>query len=116
MIRLLADENFNELIIRNLRQRLPGIDIVRVQDVGLRTLDDPAILEWAANNNRLLLTHDKKTMPNFAYQRVYKGLSMPGVFVISDSASRVTIVENLITILQASNEDDWKDDVTFLPL
>lgn len=48
MLRLLADENFNHDILRGLLRRLPKLDIVRVQDVRLRQMDDPAVLEWAA--------------------------------------------------------------------
>lgn len=48
MIKLLADENFDNTIIRGLQRRNPNVDVVRVQDVGLSGKDDPAILKWAA--------------------------------------------------------------------
>ena len=35
-----------------------SVDLVRVQDVGLEQADDTSILAWAAENNRILLTHD----------------------------------------------------------
>jgi len=57
-MRLLSDENFNGAILRGLIRRLPKLDVVRVQDVGLRQTDDATILEWAANEDRILLTHD----------------------------------------------------------
>lgn len=56
----------------------PSIDIVRVQDVGLSGEDDPTILAWAADENRILLTHDVATITSFAYQRITKDLLMPG--------------------------------------
>ena len=37
-----ADENFNRNIVRGLQRRTASLDIVRVQDVGLRTAEDPA--------------------------------------------------------------------------
>ena len=40
MIRLLADENLDNTIIRGLLRRNPDIDIVRVQDIGLSGEDD----------------------------------------------------------------------------
>ena len=43
--RFLADENIEPDLVLGLKRRIEGIDIVRVQDVGLRTLDDPAILQ-----------------------------------------------------------------------
>jgi predicted nuclease of predicted toxin-antitoxin system len=61
-VRLLTDKNFNGTILRGLMRRLPELDIVRVQDVGLMNTDDPEILEWAANEGRILLTHDVATI------------------------------------------------------
>ena len=70
MLRLLADENFNGRIIRGLSRRQPEMDVVRVQDVGLSGADDRLVLAWAANEGRVLLTHDQKTVPAYAYERV----------------------------------------------
>jgi predicted nuclease of predicted toxin-antitoxin system len=61
-VRLLTDENFNGSILRGLIKRLPKLDVVRIQDVGLIHADDPTILEWAANEQRILLTHDVATI------------------------------------------------------
>jgi predicted nuclease of predicted toxin-antitoxin system len=58
MLRPLADENFNSDIVRGLLLRQPNLDIARVQDVGLAGADDPEVLAWAAENNRIVLTHD----------------------------------------------------------
>ena len=58
MLRLLADENFHGDIVRGLLLRKPDIDIVRLQDIGLDGAEDPEILGWAAENNRIILTHD----------------------------------------------------------
>jgi predicted nuclease of predicted toxin-antitoxin system len=73
MIRLAADENFNNDIVRGIVRRIPTIDIVRVQDVGLRTADDPTVLAWAADTGRVLLTHDIATITHYAYARVRAG-------------------------------------------
>ena len=56
MLPLLADENFNGDIVRGLLLRQPGLDIIRVQDIGLAGADDPDILSWAAENNYIVLT------------------------------------------------------------
>ena len=70
MIRLLSDENLDGTLVRGLLRRLPDIDLLQVQDVGLRQTDDPAILAWAAAEGRILLTHDRNTIPGFAFDRV----------------------------------------------
>jgi len=58
VLNLLSDENFNGDIVRGLFLRQPQLNLLRVQDVGLQTIDDPTILAWAASNGRILLTHD----------------------------------------------------------
>ena len=65
MLRLAADENFNNDIVRGLWRRKPDLDIVRVQDIGLSGADDPTVLEWAAQEGRILLTHDVSTITKF---------------------------------------------------
>jgi len=79
MLFLIADENFNNTIVRGLLRVKPDLDIVRVQDVGLFSVDDPTVLEWAANEDRVLLTHDVATITKYAYERVNAGSYMPGV-------------------------------------
>jgi predicted nuclease of predicted toxin-antitoxin system len=58
MLQLVADENFNNNIIRGILRRKAGVDVVRIQDIGLSHTDDPTILEWAGQQGRVLLTHD----------------------------------------------------------
>lgn len=49
MLRLAADADLDGRLVRGLLRREPTIDIVRVQDVGMRTASDPEILAWAAS-------------------------------------------------------------------
>ena len=59
----LADENFDNDILRGIRRRVAGFDVVRAQDVAeISGLDDPAVLAWATMNDRVVLTHDLSTM------------------------------------------------------
>jgi Domain of unknown function (DUF5615) len=78
MLPLLADENFDNDIVRGVLRRNPQIDLVRGQDVGLTGEADPAVLEWAAQQGRVLLTHDVATITKYAYERVEAGLPMQG--------------------------------------
>ena len=63
MLRLVADENLNNDIIRGLIRREAGVDIVRIQDVGLSGADEASILEWAAEQGRLVVPHDVSRSP-----------------------------------------------------
>jgi predicted nuclease of predicted toxin-antitoxin system len=82
MLRLLADENFNDDIVTGLLLLYPDLDVKRVLEVGLSGADDPVVLEWAAQSGRILLTHDARTVPVYAYERIENRLSMPGVLLV----------------------------------
>jgi predicted nuclease of predicted toxin-antitoxin system len=117
VLRLAADENFDNAVLRGLRLRQPAVDIVRAQDVGgLSGADDPSLLAWAAVEERILLTHDASTMPDFAYARVAAGQAMSGIFVVSAGAATGPIIEELLLILECSEQDEWRDHVCYLPL
>jgi hypothetical protein len=77
MIRLLIDVNVDHDILRGLNLRLSDLDVLIAQEVGLSESPDPDLLAWAAEHNRILLTHDLKTIPKFAYERVRAALPMP---------------------------------------
>ena len=115
-VRLLADENFSGSIVRGLLRRHPEIDLVRVQDVGLAGLDDPTVLAWAANEGRILLTHDRQTVPRYAYDRVVAGLRMPGVFVGDLDLNVQQAIDDLILIATCSEAPEWEGQVRYLPL
>jgi hypothetical protein len=116
MLLLIADENFNNDIVRGLLRKKPDLDIVRVQDVGLRGTEDPIILEWAANEGRLVLTHDAATMAYYAYERVKRGLSMPGVIEVADDLPLSQVIEDLLLLAEYSNKGEWESQVIYLPL
>ncbi len=115
-IRFLADENFDRAIVKGIQRRAPALDIVTVQDVGLRTLEDPTVLAWAADEGRILLTHDLTTMKDHAYARVEAGQPMPGVFEIRESLARGLVIEELLLIAGAGAPDEWQGTVHYLPL
>lgn len=116
MLRLLADENFNNDIVRGLLRRQPELDIVRIQDVGLSGADDPTVLEWSAQEGRILLTHDVATITMFADERVQAGLSRPGVFEITRAVPIGRAIEDILLLAECSMEGEWEGQVRYLPL
>ncbi len=116
MLKLAADENFNNDIIRGLLRRNPNLDIVRVQDVGLSGADDLTILEWSSQKDRILLTHDVSTITHYAYERLKTGKNMPGVFEISRYVSIGLVIEDILLIDEFSLEKEWEGQVRYLPL
>jgi Domain of unknown function (DUF5615) len=116
MLRLAADENFNGDIVRGLLRRNPQIDIVRVQDVGRSGGDNPTVLEWAAQENRIVVTHDVSTLVKHALDRADAGHRMPGVFAAHSAASIGRIIDDLTLLAECSLDGEWEGQVRFLPL
>src|SRR5437773_1001403 len=112
----LADEDFNHDILSGVRGKFPSFDVVTVRDVGLSGKHDTVLLDWAARENRIMLTHDASTMKDFAYNRVRRGLSMPGVFVVGQDVSIRVAIDQISTIAGASFEGEWEGQVRYLPL
>ena len=82
----------------------------------MREVDDPAILAWAASNGRILLTHDRATMPDFAYNRLVRGESMAGMFVVHDQMPIRQAIDELSLLVDCSEQAEWKNVVLYLPL
>jgi hypothetical protein len=116
MLRLLADENFNNDIVRGVRRRNPTVDIVRVQDEGISGADDPTVLAWAAQTGRVVLTHDVSTMTRYAYDRVRAAQAMPGVFEVSRDVPIGIAIEDLLLLVEGSLEGEWEGQILYLPL
>lgn len=116
MLQFAADENFNNDIVRGVRRKNPKIDIVRIQDAGLLSADDPTVLEWAAQNNRVPLTHDVATMTKHAYDRVNAGKPMPGVFEVTRHVPIGVAIDDILLIAECSHDGEWEGQVRYLPL
>ena len=115
-MKLLADENLDNTIIRGLLRRNPSIDVLRVQDVGLSGVDDPPVLAWAADNNRILLTHDVATITRYAYERVATNLPMPGVIEIRTDIAIGKAIDDICLILECSTAEDLDSQIYYIPL
>jgi hypothetical protein len=73
-------------------------------------------MAWAAKENRILLTHDINTVPNYAYERVRGGQPMPGVIAMPLDAPIGPVIEDLLIVIRASEPEDYEGQVVFLPL
>jgi predicted nuclease of predicted toxin-antitoxin system len=115
-LKFLADENFGSAILRGLLRRSPDIDIIRVQDHGLANTDDPIILEWAANQDRIVLTHDLRTMPDFAYERIARQQKMPGVIAMRQDIHIGTAINDILLIIECMTAEELENGILRLPL
>jgi hypothetical protein len=115
-MRLLADENFNNDILRGLLRVDPTLDIIRVQDTPLYQAPDPAVLEWAAQENRVLLTHDVQTMTDAAYDRLHAGLPMPGVIEVIEGTPVGQVIDELLVTFGATTPGELENRILYIPL
>jgi hypothetical protein len=114
--RLLADENFNGRILRALQRQIPDLDVVRVQDTLLYGTDDQTLLQFAADENRAVLTHDVETLVGYAWERVRSGMVMPGVIVALTDRPIGQVIGDLEILLLASQPEELEAQILFLPL
>lgn len=116
MLRFLADEDFDNRILRAFRRSGSGLEWVRVQDVGLSGSEDEVVLQFAAENQRVVLTRDVSTMPAAAYRRVERREPMPGVIVVPHHMAIGQTANELIFLGSNSATDEWEGQVIYLPL
>lgn len=97
-------------------RREPGIDFQTAQAAGLDSLDDDRVLRLAAGQDRILVSHDKRTLPGRLAAFVAAGGRSPGVLlVIPRNAPVVDVVEALLLIWTDNRPDDWVNVVAKIP-
>jgi hypothetical protein len=115
-MRFAADENFNGRILETLRQQFENLDVVRIQDTAYYGAPDPAVLEWAAQEERIILTHDVQTLVKYTYERINQGLPMPGVILVPNTLAIGLALNDLEVIIGSGRSEDFENQVTFIPL
>jgi Domain of unknown function (DUF5615) len=92
------------------------VDFVHVRDLGLSAAADTAILESAAAQGRILLTHDRRTIPRLAYARVVARQIMPGVFLVSDDMPIGQAIDEILLAVHCLTPEECQDIVRYFPL
>ena len=114
MTSFLADENIELYLVQALMARLPTVDIIRAQDVGLAATADADILEWAATTGRVVVSHDVSTMRPLAESRVATGRRMPGLVLISEGNTAGRILEFLEDMVLYGRDGEWEGQILFV--
>src|SRR5262245_10733390 len=94
-MRLLLDHNFDQNILRGLLRLVPDLDYVTAFEVGMSRTPDPQLLIWAANEQRLMITHDRRTMPAHAKAVIEAGYTIAGVVIVPDDLPMALVIEQL---------------------
>ena len=93
----------------------PDVDFRTAYAASLAGKDDLEVLGIAAQAGRILVTHDKSTMPDKLGQFV-AARNSPGVFIVPRGLRLAVVAEELIPIWGASESEEWIDRITYIPL
>jgi hypothetical protein len=114
--RFLADHDLRERIVGGVLRRMPAAEFIRCRDVGLASRPDPEVLEYAAGEGLIVVSHDVNTMLASAYERLRDGRSMAGLLLVQQATPVGPVIDSLALIWLTTDEEEWRGTVEFLPL
>ena len=114
-VRFQADADLNAEIVIGVLRREPSIDFRTADEANLRQVPDPEVLALAAQENRILITHDRRTMPRYFADFILHH-SSPGVFIIAQTVSMRVAIEELLLVWAASESAEWRNLIVELSL
>ncbi len=114
----LLDEHIPPAYQTQLLYHEPSLIILAIADEGapVRGTSDPEILHWCERNRFNLITNNRKSMPRHLDAHLAAGHHVPGIFTINLEVSMGLIIEQLILIAGASHEDEYNDQIVYVPL
>jgi hypothetical protein len=113
--RFQADADFNHKILLGLRRREPILDFLSAHDGGVIGSPDQDVLRIAAETGRILISHDRKTMPAH-FMRFRETRSSPGLIIVSQDLDIGSAIEDLLLIWMATEAREWTDCIGFVPV
>lgn len=114
-IRFQADADLNQIILSAVLRREPTIDFQTALAADLHGVADPGVLSKAAKDDRVLVTHDRRTMPQHFANFISNGNS-PGLIVVPQSLPIAAAVEDLLLIWSATDAKEWENRIVVFPL
>jgi predicted nuclease of predicted toxin-antitoxin system len=114
-VNYLTDENISRRFVSAVLRTIPGVDIVRIQDVGLQGQPDDVLLAWAAAQNRVLITQDRATIPPLVAQRMDAQLVVPLVVIIRPRVTFADVLQAVHDLEHDGLEHNWAYPVRWIP-
>jgi hypothetical protein len=114
-IRFLADADLNQALVDGIRLREPALDFLSAIEAGLEGMSDRAVLDLAANQDRILVSHDASTMPVHFVRFLNEGRRSPGVFLVPRDAVIRDAIDAILLVWSASSPADWANQIHHLP-
>jgi len=115
-VRFLADENLDFVIVHGLRLRQPQVDFLTAPHAGILGFPDPAVLAFAAKQDRIVITHERRTMPDHFATFLAEGNQSPGIMLISRKVAIGQAIEALLLVWEANSHEELRNLITRLPL
>jgi hypothetical protein len=113
--RFQADADLNHIIVLAVVRREPKLDFQAASTAAIAGLDDSAVLALAASQGRILVSHDRKTMPGH-FGRFITRQSSPGLLIVPQSLPPAVAAEDIILVWSASNAEEWTNRIFYLPI
>ncbi|NJL20471.1 MAG: DUF5615 family PIN-like protein [Leptolyngbyaceae cyanobacterium SM1_3_5] len=104
-----------ESIVTGVLRREPTVDFQTAFAAGLQGVKDSEVLAIAAKQNRILVSHDRRTMPSEFAEFIISHQSS-GAIIVSRKLSIEVILEELLLIWAASSSGERINRITKLPL
>ena len=108
MRRYLIDENVSPQYRTHLLYHEPSLTVLAVGDEGapLKSTSDPEILASCEQNQFSLITNNRESMPQHLSDHIVAGHHVPGIFTINLQGLMGNIIDELLLIAGASEEDE----------
>ncbi|HLG13301.1 MAG TPA: DUF5615 family PIN-like protein [Blastocatellia bacterium] len=105
----------NEDIALGFVRLEPQIDFQTASEAEVRGLSDPEVISRATQDNRVLVTHDRRTMPRHFAAFILSNTS-PGVFIIGQNVGVRTAIDELLLIWSCSESEEWTNLLVDIPI
>jgi len=112
--RFQADENLNAKIVAGLLRREPSLDFQSAKAARLIGLSDPEALAIAAQDNRILVSHDRETLPDHFSRFIEKSTSA-GLLIVSQKLDIGAAIEQILLVWTATEAEEWINRIGYLP-
>ncbi len=113
--KFLADENFNHRIISGLQRREPTVDFRTAEQEGIARVSDSEVLVTAARLGRILVSHDRRTMPSY-FAVFIRTRTSSGLIIVSQELDIGLAIEDLLLISATTTLEEWKNTIGFIPI
>ena len=114
-IRFQADNDLKFPIVKAVRLREPAIDFASAREAGLEGVGDPELLERASGDNRVLVSHDRRTMLNHFRHHLAAGKPSPGLLIVSQRTPIGLVAESIILLWAVTNPAELRGQAYHVP-